>query len=58
MEHFIPQFLHVYFWAFIAITVGQTIYNVKLKSKGLKLKDQGFLELVIATTLFIISFWY
>ncbi len=58
MHEFIEQFLRWYFWAFIFITIAQTIFSVRLKAKGMKLKDQGFLELTVATTLFLLSIFY
>lgn len=58
MDNFINQFMHLYFWVFIAVTVVTTVHNVYLKSKGRKYKDPGVTETIIAITLFIISFGY
>lgn len=58
MQHAIELFLRCYFWVFPIATVALTLYGVRLKSKGMKMKDQTFLELVIATTLFIVSMFY
>lgn len=58
MDIFIQQFMHVYFWAFIAVNIGAVIHSVYLKSKGRKYKEPGVTETIIAITLFIISIGY
>lgn len=58
MLHYFEQFLAVYFWVFLFVTTTQTIYNVYLKSKGLKFKDQDFLSTTISAALFVMSIIY
>jgi hypothetical protein len=58
MQKFIELFLSVYFWVFPVATVLLTLYGVKLKSKSMKMKDQTFLELLVATTLYVVSILY
>jgi hypothetical protein len=58
MQHIVEQFLHWYFWVFLFCSIAIPVVNVYHKAKGMKLKDQSFFELLIATTLFIVSIFY
>lgn len=55
MQHYFEMFLDVFFWVLPVYTVVQMIYSVKLKSRGLKFKDQDFLSMCVTGTLWVMS---